>query len=50
MTYMFEIRHEHVQEGEAAEKELARLKGVRIPFSPVLAFCLGLELVLIPII
>ena len=28
MTYMFEIRHPGVQEGEAAEKELLRLKGV----------------------
>ncbi|KAF2184255.1 DUF1857-domain-containing protein [Zopfia rhizophila CBS 207.26] len=28
MTYMFEFRLPHIQEGEAAEKELARLKGM----------------------
>ena len=31
MTYMFEIRHPTLQEGEAAEKELVRLKGVCAP-------------------
>jgi hypothetical protein len=37
MTYMFEIRQPDVQEGEAAEKELSRFKGV---CGPSLAFLL----------